>query len=283
MSFVAKITETVLPYMRRDLVPVVVLCGVVGVGLFINASHQRTADVFGYEGVGVVRLAKNREHPYQTGLVAFIGERVVNKKTGETKKVLSVPGGKAEFLKDLFAALFGRPGDLWKAPQRTLAETTAIREFKEETGVDIKPKDLELVTITGHRDPVTGDKKTTTGQPVYLFQMATELDLSNDQWKKTVLPADTKDFKDVTIAPFPVPFNWVMQFRGFNIIVLKRDSFMLGPEMAKLNEFKQLEKLAEKAKKEGKALLTPNENARYFDLLAEVGGVHDEIFGAKPQ
>jgi 8-oxo-dGTP pyrophosphatase MutT (NUDIX family) len=233
-----------------------VTLGVVGYGFYINASHQRTAKKLGFEGVGTTMVVSSRTDPGDMRLVAYVGDRVVNKDTGEKKRVLSVPGGKVEFWKDVLATLIWRPLELFKSPQYALAEQTAVREYKEETRVGIKPSDLFLVRVTGHGE-------TTTGKPVYLFQAVREVDLDDPDWKESMLPAKTKDFYDVVMLPWPLTFGFLEQFRGFNKKILASPPFMDEDNIKKVKDFKAIEK-----KKPNER--TPEERIRYQNYVVEI-------------
>jgi len=192
-----------------------VFWGVVGaMGVMFTAAtvnHKVRSTLFGFEGAGVVGLDPTLVLPGDmhttTHLVAFWG-------VGKNERILSFPGGKCEIF-DLFPA-FRLWHDKFSYP---IARVTAAREYREETGIFIDPRDLKDHVVTGHG-------KTTTGMPVvwftayvsspYLYPPRATGEFSSAAVLQRI--ENPKDFRKFNRASFPAMRNAVNSRVGHNAI-----------------------------------------------------------------
>lgn len=175
------------------------------------SSHKRLATLVGFEGVGVFTFTTS-----PTGadfMLAHVGERK-NDTTGAMEVKLSVPGGKVEVV-DVFSAIVRDPLLFIANSPLAVALETAVREYKEETGVKLDAKTIDPVLVTGHG-------KTTTGKPVYVFARAIPW-LDSGDWKSMMLvrklavsDKDTDEFTDVEQIKWPLDPADLARFRKFN-------------------------------------------------------------------
>lgn len=206
--------------------------GLAGYAAWASTSHERLSRAVGFEGVGVVPFCNLTTATGKVrAIVAYSGERL-DKKTNTMKTVLSVPGGKVESV-DVIMAIKREPIFFIMHPAIAIALETAVREMREETGVDVPPKKLFFDAFIGHGH-------TDTKQPVAVFSWEAPIDPADSAWKDAMLKpnnAKKKDGKDeftgVVIVPTPMNKKEQKEFRGFNQHVLAALKLVAEEEKAK--------------------------------------------------